>query len=66
MTDTRPVCTAENPAPPNDNPHLYWMRWNTAYQHPDAKGECVNDVHDDWRYDCPHCKKNWIYEGPDA
>lgn len=65
MTE-RALCTADNPAPPGNRKYAYAQQWNHAYRHPDATGRCINDDHDDWRYDCPHCGCIMIYEGPDA
>jgi hypothetical protein len=62
--DRRQKCTAENPAP--EHPR-YPGRWETSWQHPDATSrEYGSGDYDDIKAECPHCKRFWIYEGPDA
>lgn len=60
----RPICTADQPAPKGMKRYAYADQWDTDWKHPDAIGECIDDDHDDWRYDCPNCGGVMIYEGP--
>lgn len=65
---TKPICTAQNPAAPATR--QTWAGttvqcWNWQYDHPDATSECIDDIHEDYEYHCPHCKQRYIAEGAD-
>ena len=61
MTDTRPICTAENPR------HEMDRKRGFQSQHPDTRllnNPGTND-HGDEHHECPHCGLRWWREGPD-
>lgn len=67
--NAKPICTAENPAPPVDG----WSSgvnhsrgYNRDYDHPDETSEEIDSDHGDMRYTCPHCKQSMISEGIDS
>ena len=65
---SKPICTKENPAILPTK--VLWNGnrvkvWNHDYEHPDQERECIDDIHEDYRYWCPHCLGMYYVEGSD-